>query len=151
GEIGSAMTYAMDCASGATAARRRQIEREAASTTFGDATNSVQNSLCEAFGIPKLSDAFRAPVRADLPVLFISGTLDLNTPPSNAEEVAKGFPNGRLLVIDGVAHSDPLFLSSPEILKRMLSFMAGDAVSTEPIRVPLEFRMRLSDLARYLK
>src|SRR5262245_3529143 len=151
GRVGNAMGYAMDCASGATAARRQQIQREAASTTLGDATNPVQTILCDAWGIDELGDDFRAPVRSDIPVLFISGSLDLNTPPANAEEVAKGFPHAKQLVIEGVAHSDPLFLSSPEILKRMLAFLAGEEVSTEPIRVPVRFRTTLGDMERFLR
>jgi pimeloyl-ACP methyl ester carboxylesterase len=151
GEVGNAMSYAMDCASGATAARRRQIEREAKTTTLGDATNGPQNFICDAWGVHELGDDFRAPVRSDVPVLFISGTQDLNTPPSNAEEIAKGFPNGKHLIIDGVAHSDPLFLSSPEILKRMLAFMSGAPVSTEVIRVPFKLRLEVSDLERFLR
>ena len=151
GSVGSAMSAAMDCASGGTLARRRQIERESRTTTLGDATNPVPSSLCEAWAISELNDDFRSPVHSPTPVLFISGTLDLNTPPSNADEVMKGFANGHHLVIEGVAHSDPLFLASPEILKRMLAFMAGRPVSTEPILVPVRFRVMLSDLERHLR
>ena len=151
GPVGNAMGYAMDCASSATATRRQQITRDAATTTLGDATNPVQTVLCDAWKIAPLGDEFRAPVRSDVPVLFISGSLDLNTPPSNAEEVAVGFRNAKQLVIEHVAHSDPLFLSSPEILKRMLSFMAGEPVSVEPIRVPVRFKTTITDLERFLR
>jgi len=68
---------------------------------------------------------FRSPIHSDVPVLFISGTQDLNTPASNAAEVARGFRHAAQLVIEGAAHSDPLILSSPEILKRMLAFLAA--------------------------
>ena len=128
----------------------RSIAREAPTTTLGDATNPVQTVLCDALGIQQLGDDFRAPLRTDVPVLFISGSLDLNTPPANAEEVAAGFSKAKLLLIKGVAHSDPLFLSSPEILKRMLAFMSGDPVSTEPITVPVRLRTTIGDLERFL-
>jgi len=42
-------------------------------------------------------------------------TLDGSTPPGNAEEIRKWFPNTFHLIIDGVTHSDPLFLLSPRI------------------------------------
>src|SRR5262249_29181907 len=106
---------------------------------------------CDACGIAQLGDDFRAPVRSDIPVLFISGSLDLNTPPANSEEVAAGFRNATKLLIEGVAHSDPLFLSSPEILKRMLAFLVGEPVSAEPIRVPVRFRTTLGDLEHLLR
>ena len=59
--------------------------------------------------------------------------------------------NGKELVTEGAAHSDPLFLASPEILRRMTTFMRGEYVSTEPIRAPVRFRTSLSDLERMLR
>lgn len=148
----SAMSFAMDCASGASEARMRRIEREAAQTTLGDATNPWEADLCGVWNVPDLGAGFRAPVRSEVPVLFISGTLDLNTPPSNAEEVRAGFSRGSHLVIDGVAHSDPLFLSSPRIRTVMLDFFAGRPVARdERIEVPFRFRGDLGELARALR
>jgi pimeloyl-ACP methyl ester carboxylesterase len=69
-------------------------------------------------------------------VLFISGTFDVRTPVSNAEEVRKGFPNSEHLIIEGAVHSDPLFLSSPKIKEVMLEFMKGRKVSTTRIALP---------------
>jgi pimeloyl-ACP methyl ester carboxylesterase len=78
-----------------------------------------------------------------VPVLFISGTLDAKTPPSNAEEIKRGFPKGVHLIIDGATHSDPLFLSSPKIKDVMLDFMSRGKVSTTRITLPpLKFVMR---------
>ena len=76
---------------------------------------------------------FRAPVKTRIPALFISGTLDVRTPPSSAEEVRRGLPNSIYLKIDGAVHSDPLFLSSPKIKDVMLEFMKGQKVSTTGI------------------
>ena len=70
------------------------------------------------------------------PYLFISGTLDVRTPPSNAEEVRKGFSNSVHLIVDGAVHSDPLFLSSPKIKEVMLEFMRGEKLSTTTITLP---------------
>ncbi len=91
--------------------------------------------VCHAWGNPDAGAPFRAPAKSKLPVLFISGTLDVRTPPSNAEEVRKGFPNSIHLIIDGAVHSDPLFLSSPQIKDVMLEFMKGQKVSTTRIQL----------------
>ncbi|MGH9957922.1 MAG: alpha/beta fold hydrolase, partial [Pyrinomonadaceae bacterium] len=72
----------------------------------------------------------------NVPVLFISGTLDARTPVSNAEEYRAGFPNSTHLIIKGAVHSDPLFLSSPKIKDVMLEFMKGVPVSTTKITLP---------------
>jgi len=134
--IGSAMSYMMDCASGQTAARRDLIEREAKDTLLGDLFNFPFPDVCTAWNAPDLGDSFRAPVRSDIPVLFISGTLDARTPISNAEEYRKGFSNSTHMIIEGAVHSDPLFLSSPKIKEGMMEFLRGQPVTNTKITAP---------------
>ncbi|HEV8427270.1 MAG TPA: alpha/beta hydrolase [Pyrinomonadaceae bacterium] len=139
-EIGSAMSYMMDCASGQTAARREQIAREAKGTLLEDFSNFPFPEICEEWNAPDLGDGFRAPLRSDVPVLFISGTLDARTPVSNAEEYRKGFPNSTHIIIEGAVHSDPLFLSSPKIQEGMMEFLRGQPVTTTKITgTPMKF------------
>jgi len=83
-----------------------------------------------------LGPCFREPVRSDVPVLFISGTLDANTPASNAEEVQQGFPKSMHLTIEGAGHGDDLFLSSPKIKEVMIEFMKRGLISTRRIALP---------------
>jgi hypothetical protein len=140
GSVGSAMSYMMDCASGQTAERRERIAREAKDTLLGDLFNFPFPDVCEAWKATDLGDDFRAPVKSDVPVLFISGTLDARTPVSNAEEYRKGFPNSTHMIIDGAVHSDPLFLSSPKIKDGMLEFLRGQPVTTTRITAaPMKF------------
>lgn len=136
GSMNSAMSFMMDCASGLTAARAAQIGREAKETLLEDGANQLFPDICEIWKAPDLGDAFRAPVRADVPVLFISGTLDARTPVSNAEEYRKGFPNSTHLIIEGAVHSDPLFLSSPGIKDAMMQFLRGEPVTNTKITLP---------------
>jgi pimeloyl-ACP methyl ester carboxylesterase len=135
-EIGSAMSYMMDCASGQTAARRELIAREAKGTLLDDIFNFPFPEVCTAWNAPDLGDAFRAPLKSDVPVLFISGTLDARTPISNAEEYRKGFSNSTHMIIEGAVHSDPLFLSSPKIKEGMMEFLKGQPVTTTKIQAP---------------
>jgi pimeloyl-ACP methyl ester carboxylesterase len=92
--------------------------------------------ICQAWGVPDLGAAFRSPVKSRVPTLFISGTLDARTPVSNADEVRQGFPESAHLIIEGAAHSDDLFLSSPQIQQVMLEFMKGQKLSTTRITLP---------------
>ena len=135
--IGSAMSYMMDCASGQTAARREQIQREAKGTLLEDLFNFPFPEICEEWKAPDLGDVFRSPVVSDVPVLFISGTLDARTPISNAEEYRKGFRNSSHIIIEGAVHSDPLFLSSPKIKESMMEFLRDQPVTTTRITLPL--------------
>lgn len=138
--IGSAMAFMMDCHSGISPARRRQVANEAKTTLLGDIMDFPFPDVCEGWGNPDSGTAFRSPVKTNIPTLFISGTLDVRTPPSNAEEVRRGFRNSLHLIIDGAVHSDPLFLSSPKIKDVMLEFMKGENISTTSIALePLKF------------
>jgi pimeloyl-ACP methyl ester carboxylesterase len=144
-EIGNAMSYMMDCASGQTAARRERIAREAKGTLLEDIFNFPFPDICEEWKAPDLGDEFRSPVKADVPVLFISGTLDARTPISNAEEYRAGFPNSTHIIVDGAVHSDPLFLSSPKIKDGMLEFLKGQPVTvTKMSAPPMKFAPLLS-------
>lgn len=135
-----AMSIAMDCASGASPERLAQIARERAGSILGDAVNFPFPEICADLPHEELGAAFRASVRSDVPVLFISGTLDARTPPANAEEVLRGFPNGRHLLIDGGSHDDDLFLSSPLILEAMRAFFtSGDPGDTRITLPPIRF------------
>jgi pimeloyl-ACP methyl ester carboxylesterase len=139
-DFGNAMSYLMDCASGATAARFERIKREAADALHGSLADQMFPDICSEWNAPDLGDEFRLPVKADVPVLFISGTLDARTPISNAEEYRTGFPNSTHLIIEGAVHSDPLFLSSPKIKDAMLEFMKGSPVSIKKVTAtPLKF------------
>jgi len=140
--IGNAMSFMMDCYSGATAARRERIAREAKTAMFSNYADQVFPDVCEAWGNPDLGDAFRAPVKSDVPALFVSGTLDGRTPVSNAEEYAAGFSHAHHLILDGAVHSDPLFLSSPKILQTMIAFLRGENLPPRTeivVEQPLKF------------
>ena len=58
----------------------------------------------------------------------MSGTLDARTPPRNAEEVLRAFPNSRHILIEGAGHGNDLFVSAPEVYNLTLEFIrTGDA------------------------
>jgi pimeloyl-ACP methyl ester carboxylesterase len=136
GSTPSVMSVAMDCASGITAQRKALIATEAKRTLLGDAINLPFPEVCAAVNVPDLGDAFRAPLRSDVPALLISGTLDGRTRPRQAEELRMGMPNAQHLVIEGAGHSDPLFLSSPKILEAMKAFLRGEPLRERVITLP---------------
>lgn len=131
----AAMSAAMDAASGRTEKRAELIRQQAARNLLGDAINFPYESVRQVLNVPDLGDGFRAPVVSDIPVLAISGTADGRTPVSNATEVLATLSNGSHLIIEGAGHSDPLFLSSPQILQTMLKFFAGENVEDSRIEL----------------
>lgn len=138
--IGSMMTIAMVCASGASESRKKTIQRTAPQTALGNAINFPFPEVCAALPPGDLGDDFRAPIKSSVPVLFISGTLDGRTPVSNAEAVLKDFPNGRHLVIEGASHGYDLFYFFPRSREILTGFLQGQPVATERISIrPFRF------------
>ena len=141
GELGSAMAFAMDCASFASKSRLARINREGKNSILGDSLDFPFPDVCAAWGVLKLESGFRRPMKSNLKVLFLSGTFDGRTPPRNAEEILKGFPNGRHVLIEGAGHGDELFVSSPKIKDLMLEFMRDMPLSTQKITLaPIHFK-----------
>jgi pimeloyl-ACP methyl ester carboxylesterase len=136
--LGSAMTYFMDCASGATAARYERIRREAPATLLEDLID-FQPELCEAWNVPDLGDGFRAPIRSDVPVLFFSGTVDGRTPISNADEVRATFSNHHHLIVEGMAHGHPALLTS-EAGRAIAAHLRGERVTLARASLPFQLK-----------
>lgn len=113
------MNLAMDCASYATPGRLARIEREARTALLGDAMNFPLPGICAVDGLPRLNDAYRAPVASEVPALLVSGTFDGRTPVQNAVGLARGFPRARMLVVDGASHG--LFREA-RVLEAVLAF-----------------------------
>ena len=140
-----ALGLLMECASGGSQDHLARLRREKSRAAVGAARAFPYPDICRVVYemVPdlKLNDEFRAPIRSDVPVLFISGTLDGVTPVSNAVEVGRSFSRGRHLIIHGAAHSNALFLSSPRISDRIEDFLAGNYQETGSLAVPFDFAL----------
>lgn len=127
------MGDAMDCASGATAERMARITRELPSGLLGVMTNYPFPAVCDVLKVPQLPDTFRSPVVSTVPTLFISGSLDSNTPPYQAEQVRWGFPNSTHIIVENAGHESTLPIAETQRL--MVDFLKGQDVSGRRIVV----------------
>lgn len=124
------MPIAVDCASGDTEERRRNIMTEAENTVLGDAINGIGFEICDSVGCFDLGDAFRGPLISKVPTMLISGTLDARTPVGNAEEVMQTLANVQHLVVDGATHN--MFQEAGSQINPIISqYFKGDPL--EPI------------------
>ena len=82
-----------------------------------------------------LGEAFRAPLRSDVPALFVSGTLDGRTPPANAVALLPGFSDAVHLLVRGASHDDELWLGNPKIAAHVAGFLAGRPVIDAELEV----------------
>lgn len=126
----SPMANVMDCSVGWSAERLAQVQRESPQALFSELNLQWTSGICQWLGISDQTATLRKRVWSTLPTLFISGTLDTNTPPFEAEEVRWGFPNSTHLVIENSGHE---MLPSPEVQSLIVAFFKGQDVSNHPI------------------
>ena len=128
------MTIVMDASSGTSKKRTAKIEAEAKTALLGNMVNFPFPGIDEAVGSPDLGDRFRSPIRTNVATLFISGTLDNNTPPFQADEVRKTFKTSTHLVIENAGHES--MLVDPRIQQTMVEYLRGGDVSKTKIALP---------------
>jgi len=125
------MSATMDAASGATADRLQRIKEEEKKSWFGDVVNL---GMGNGWPTPDLGDEFRAPLTTDVRTLFLSGTLDFNTPPYQAEEVRWGFSNSSHIIVNYAGHEQILF--HPKAIPTIIRFFSGEDVNDVALSYP---------------
>jgi pimeloyl-ACP methyl ester carboxylesterase len=122
------MKHAMDAASGGSRARLELIEAESGNCILGEVINYPGAIASSAWGVRPLSDDFRSRIQSNCPLLIMCGDRDARTPLENAHEVLAGFPNGRLVVVEGGGHG---FKPSPSLMKIVGDFFRGEELPAE--------------------
>ncbi|MEM0953087.1 MAG: alpha/beta hydrolase [Pseudomonadota bacterium] len=131
----------LDCASGLSAERRAEMEA-IDDPLFSQAAFFNYDSICPAWAVPALPDAFRAGEQIDVPVLFVHGDVDFSTPLQNAYETLEAFPNGHLVVMENGTHGAfPVGIEISETLQGVVDdWLQGTPPAVERIALPpLEF------------
>ena len=134
------MSWAMDCASGASAERLNQIDEQFASSIASLPLDFPYPSVCEGWGVDPLPSSFRAVIESDIPILLVSGELDPRTPPANADNLAKHLPNAVHLRLDGAAHNwTDGYEHSDGMRTSIRKFLAGEPIVSGRHVVPFKF------------
>ena len=128
------MTWVMDGASGASPGRWERINAEARTALFGNVMNFPYPHIDDVYGTPDLGENFRAPIVSDVRTLFLTGTLDWNTPPYQAEQVRWGFVNARHIIVENAGHEQ--VLPQPEIQRAIERFLRGEEVRDVHLALP---------------
>ena len=130
----SLMTIVMDSSSGTTKARTAKIAEQAKTALLGHMVNFPFPDVGEVVGNPDLGDKFRSPIHTSVPALFISGSLDNNTPPFQADEVRRTFRNSTHLVVENAGHES--MVVDTRVQQTMVEFLQGGDVSKTKIALP---------------
>lgn len=123
----SGMSTMTDLFSGATADRLARIRKEATTAILGNVMNFPDMYIGDVWGNPDLGDQFRSPLLASTRTLFISGTMDSNTPPYQAEELRWGFANSTHIIVEYAGHED--LLPNIQVQNAIVDFLSGRDVS----------------------
>lgn len=131
GGFGSGIS-AMRQASGATAERYAQIIDQGKTAILGNSMNTPD--IFGGWQNIDLGDAYRTLFRCEVPTLFVSGTLDGNTPVSNVEELLPWFSMGRQLIVENAGHED--MLSNAKVQNEIMRFFRKLEPSQKSISLP---------------
>ncbi|HJQ40452.1 MAG TPA: alpha/beta fold hydrolase [Thermoanaerobaculia bacterium] len=130
------MYTGMRCSGGATASRDREIAQQTPVSIFANALNGSFPEVCAALPTAvEQPDAFKSPIISDLPILFISGTLDSNTPPYQAEEIRWTMPYAMHVIVANAGHED--LEPNADVQLLMADYFAGKDVSARRIALPV--------------
>ena len=91
-----------------------------ADTVMGGDLSTVLVAQCKAWPTGKRPADFHAPFKSSLPTLLLSGEFDPVTPPRYGEQVLKGLPNGRHLVLRGQGHGSFASGCMPKLMGQFL-------------------------------
>ena len=129
------MAATMDAASGASPSRLARIEEEKQESMFKDVVNLRLDLNWPA---PDLGNDFRSPLISTTRTLFMSGTLDFNTPPYQAEKVRWGFSNSSHIIVNNAGHEQ--ILPHPDAVPAIIRFLKGENVNDVTLsHPPLKF------------
>ncbi|QMU30570.1 alpha/beta fold hydrolase [Adhaeribacter radiodurans] len=124
----------MRLASGATKARYNQIIQEGKTALLGNAMNTPDLFGQNFWGKIDLGDDFRAPFTSNTRTLFVSGTMDSNSPAANVEEIKKGFTQATHVLVEYAGHED--MLPNENVQQVIKSFYQGASITRTFIPAP---------------
>ena len=129
------MSSVMDAASGTTPGRQALIAFEAKTSRFADVVNFPYPAVDQALNAPDLGDEFRSPLVSGARTLLLSGDLDFNTPPYQAEELRWGMTNTTHLIVEHAGH-EQTFWQNDTAAPVVIDFLAGKDVRDRKITYP---------------
>lgn len=126
----------IDCSAPISAERAAQVQQEAQTSRFGKVRNvRLEPAVCRAaVGTAPKQERGRGSLFSTVPTLFISGSMDANTPPFDVELLAWGFPNGTHVIVKNAFHET---LPIPAVQSVVVDFFSGQTVSNRDLSVGL--------------
>ncbi|HEY4554901.1 MAG TPA: alpha/beta hydrolase, partial [Lysobacter sp.] len=126
-QIMHGMQLSVMCAEDADALRENPDD---ADTVLGNALPALAVEQCKLWPTGRRPADFRAPLKSDVPALLLSGEFDPVTPPRYGEQVLKGLPQGRHLVLKGQGHITVGIGCMPKLLGQFIESANAKSLDT---------------------
>jgi pimeloyl-ACP methyl ester carboxylesterase len=124
----------MDIASGVSDSRLARVRAQARTGLLGTATNFPMPQLRGAVAGLDLGDKFRREIRSNIPVLLISGDLDVRTPLEEQAEATAGLADKHQIIVRNGGHD--LFEAHPQMPAILADFFSGRRVTVRELTLP---------------
>lgn len=111
------MQYSVICSEDADLLQPRPQDKD---TILGDTMIEAFRAACSVWPHGARPTDFHEPLKSGVPTLLMSGEFDPVTPPRYGDEVVKGLPNGRHLVLKGQGHNVVARGCMPRLLDRFI-------------------------------
>lgn len=125
------MALTMNLSSGASKDRLKMINKQAKKSMLGNTMNLIEMTLSENWEYLDLGDEYRSSFKCSVPTLFISGSLDSNTPPSQTNQINKGFSDFIHVIVENAGHES--MIPNDEVVDALSSFIDTGNVPTQRI------------------
>ena len=128
------MPELMDIASGIDPSRLALVDRQAASSPVGRATNFPMPQLNQAVPGLDLGEGFRREIDSDHPVLLIQGDLDVRTPLEEQAMATGGLRQAHRVTVRNGGHD--LFEAHPQVPRLLIDFFKGRPIAVTELGLP---------------
>lgn len=110
------------------------------SDPFGAALDKEYAGACQGWPIAAMPENYRSPLKSEIPVLIIAGDRDPVTPPENARDIARDFPNANLVIVPGSSHFvDGFDGCLTRVISRFLNDRPIETACVDSLRPPKFF------------
>lgn len=135
----SGLFMAMDCASGISEQRRKQLNDAEAIALIGD-INLGYRTVCEIWNDVDLGPRFRNGSDIRVPTILFQGTWDISTPPENAQSLQFQFKNAHYVTVEGGTHFESwrTLAVNEAFYSAVMGFLKNGATSELPESIAIE-------------
>jgi pimeloyl-ACP methyl ester carboxylesterase len=127
----------IDTSLGVTPGRRYLLRSDAATAFLGEWNFDSYLASADIWPSPDVGDDFRTEVPCPIPVVFVHGNWDVQTPVENLLHVIPYFRNGRVLLVERGGHGamNQVVQYLPETRQALLGFLRDGSTANLPTRV----------------